>query len=103
MGVDDAAERGAAGADLLVDGQFRRWRARSFHGAAGADANDTFAAETAFIDAGRGDPDVAVFFADGEVAAGSGGHAIAVDPLHGLEDFIARMHVRMRHGEIMAA
>jgi len=39
----------------------------------------------------RRDPDAAVVFADGQVAAGGGRHAVAVDALHGLHDFVAGM------------
>ena len=32
-------------------------------------------------------------FADGEIAAGGGGHAVAIDPLHRLQDLVSRVQI----------
>ena len=55
------------------------------------DADDVVAAQAPLVDAGRGDPDVAVVVADREVAAGGGRHPVAVDPLHRPHDLVAGM------------
>src|SRR5262249_9207859 len=56
-----------------------------------ADADDILAAEAALVEPRRGDPDRAVVVPDREVAAGRGGHPVAVDALHGPHDLVARV------------
>ena len=68
----------------VVKGQFGRWPVRPFDGATRAHADDVVAAQAAFVEPRGRDPDIAVVFAYGEVAARRGGHAVAVDALNGL-------------------
>src|SRR5664280_1587900 len=91
MGVHNAADIVAFPVNLLVEGQFGGRAMRSFDRAIGAHADDVLAAQAAFVEARGGDPDIASVFADGEVAARRGSHAVAVDALNGLKNFVARM------------
>ena len=91
MRVHDAAHVGTRPIDLLVERQFRGRAIRSRHAAVGVHANDVFAAQAAFVQPRGRDPDVAVLFADREVAARRGRHAITIDPLDGLQNLVTRM------------
>ena len=51
-----------------------------------------------FVDSGRRDPNRAIFVADRDIAARGGRHPIAVDPLHRLNDFVARMDEMLANG-----
>src|ERR1041384_7234021 len=93
MGVHDAAEIGPCAVNLLVERQLRRRPMRTIERAIRMHAHDVFAAQGSLINARGGNPEIAVFLEDGEVAAAGGGHAVAVDPLNGGEDLIARMDV----------
>jgi hypothetical protein len=96
--MDDAAEVWAGAIDLLVEREFGGGAMGAFDGAIGVDADDVFAAEGTFIDAGGGDPEVPIVLEDGEVAAGRGGHSVAIDTLDGGEDFVAGVQVGGRKG-----
>ena len=53
---------------------------------------DVRAGKAALVDAGRGDPDVAVFVKNRQVAAGSGGHAVLIDAVHDHHQLVCGMH-----------
>src|SRR5699024_4205753 len=67
------------------------------HIARRGDADDVPPGQRALIDARRGDPDIALRIPDGEVAAGGGGEALVIDPLHKHDDLICRVYVRSNH------
>ncbi|MPM65111.1 hypothetical protein SDC9_112003 [bioreactor metagenome] len=46
--------------------------------AVGRDFHDILGTERAFVDAARGNPDVAFIVLDGKIAAGGGGHAVII-------------------------
>ncbi len=52
----------------------------------------------ALIDPRRGDPDMTVFVADGDIAAGGRGHVSTVDASHGQLDLVAGMKEIEIHG-----
>ena len=89
VGVDDGVDVGADFVDGFVEGVFGGGFVESFDGAIGADADDVFAAEGAFVDAGGGDPDVSELVFDREISAGGGGHFVGVDAFEGVGEFDA--------------
>ena len=93
MCVNYAPHFGARLINGLMQRQLRRWRVLTFDGPIGSHQHDIGVAEITLIDARRRDPHVTVGLPDGEIATGSGGHAIAVDPLHRLDDFVGYVHV----------
>ena len=84
MGVHDPVNIGPRAIDLLMEGQLGRRAMRSHHGAVRVHAHDVLAAQAAFVEPRGRDPDIAVLFADGKIAARRGGHAVAVDALNRL-------------------
>src|SRR5579863_3400150 len=64
---------------------------RSFPGTVGLDADNVVTRQAALIDARGGDPHVARFVANRQIAPRRGGHAISIDALHRMHDFVARM------------
>ncbi len=62
---------------------------RPVHRAIGLHAHDVIPREAAFIDPRGSDPNIPAGFANREVPARSGRHAVAVNPLHGRHDFVA--------------
>ena len=70
--------------------------------AVGPHADDVLAPQVSLVDARRRDPDLALLVAEREVAAGGGGHAVAVDPLDRPQDRIARMGEIQRVGHVQS-
>ena len=100
MGVDDGGDVGPRFVDAQVEREFRGRRVVAFDGAVRGDADDVLRAEAPFVDAGRGDPHVAVFVPDRDVAARRGGHVVAVNPGHDRDDLIAWVQQGEGHGVI---
>ena len=92
MRVDDRRQFRARRVDRLVEGQFGRRLVRTAHRTVRFDADDVLGGQRAFVDAGRGDPDVAVLVADRNVATGSRRHAAAVDSTDDHGDLVSRVH-----------
>jgi hypothetical protein len=92
MRVDDRRQFRARLVDRLVEGQLGRRLVRTAHRTVRFDADDVLGGQRAFVDAGRGDPDVAVLVADRDVAAGGRRHAAAVDSADDHGDLVSRVH-----------
>ena len=75
-----------------VERQLRRGPVGTDAGAVRLDADDVSAVQSALIDTGRSDPDIAVVIHNGQVAAGSGGHTLVVNALHEHNQLIRRMN-----------
>ena len=84
MGVHDPVNIRPRTIDLLVERQFGRRAVRPHDRAVRMHAHDIVAAQAAFVEPRGSDPDIAVLFADGKIAARRGGHAVAVDALNRL-------------------
>ena len=97
MGVDDGAQVGAHAVNLLVEGQLHGRLVNADEGAVGLDLNDVAAGQAALVDARGGNPDVAVVVSDGQIAAGGGGHAVAVNTRHNHHQLIGGMHQIKTH------
>jgi hypothetical protein len=93
MSMNNAGKLRTPNPDLLVDGQFRRRLAHAFDLAVCAEADNVVAPQCAFVQAGRGDPHITTWLANGQIAAAGGCHAIAIDPLHRLKNLFSRMLV----------
>ena len=97
--MHDGREVGPGGVDGLVKRQFRRGPVQSLLRTIRADADDVFPPQSPLVDAGRCDPEVAGFVADGYVAARRRRHPVTIDALHRLQDFITRMEKSGVHDE----
>ena len=91
MGVHDGPQVGAQLVDVAVDGELHAGLVQADHRAVGLDLHDVRAGQAALVDAGGGDPDVAVFVANGKVAAGGGGHAVGIDAVHDHHQLVCRV------------
>ncbi len=100
--VDDRPQVGTRRVNRPVERQLRRWRMRSVGRSVRPHANDVFAPQGTLVDARGCNPDVASLFANREVAAGGGGHAIPVHPFDRPQDRIARMSEIQRVGHVLA-
>ena len=58
--------------NFAVEGKFDGWPMGANNIAIGFDAHDVFGCQLAFVDARRGDPDVAIVVFDGKVATAEG-------------------------------
>ena len=97
MGVQYGVEVGAQSVNIAVEGQLDRGLVRADDLAVLCDAHDVIAGEAALVDAGGRDPDVAVGVADGQIAAGGGGHAILIDAVHDHDQLIGGMQKIKSH------
>lgn len=79
--------------DRFVERQLGRGLVRTFAASVRVDADDVLAGERPFVDAGRGDPDVALCVADRKIAAGHGGQALVIDALHEHDKLVGRMDI----------
>ena len=79
--------------DRFVERKLGRGLVRPLAAAVRVDADDVLAGERPLVDAGGGDPDVALGVADGKVAAGHGGQALVIDALHEHDELVGRMDI----------
>ena len=96
MGMNNGPEIGAVFVNALVKGKFGGGGMTALRGSIGKDMNNILTGKVSLVDAGRRDPDGAVLVVDGEIAARGGGHAVAVDALHGGDELISRVRVATR-------
>ena len=92
MGVQHTVKVGPERIDLLMERQLHRGLVRPKDRAVRLYAVDICAGQVALVNAGGRDPDIAVFVADGKVAAGGRGHAVLVDAVHDRDQLISGMH-----------
>src|SRR5579859_3278888 len=63
----------------------------TFDRAVFSNANDVVPPQASFVDTRRRDPDIAIRVANGKIASGGGRHPVAIDAIHQLHEFVARM------------
>ena len=93
MGVEHSLQVGAHLIDRCVEGILRGRTVRTDTGAIGLHTNDVLTGQSALINAGGSDPDIAVVIQNGEVTAGSGGQTLVIDSLHKHDKLVSGMNV----------
>lgn len=88
VSVNDRSDIRSDTVDRIVKWEFRGGRVRPFYTVFRIDSHDIRPREAPFVDASGRDPSAAIGLPDGEIPTRCRRHAIAIDPLHRLHDFV---------------